>query len=161
MNRSALLVFLLCAASLAGTAHAAKSKKLSEQRIEPQQFSEYRELVENELRDGDSLAQMSSEHRAEVRAILERMDAQLSGVASVQELPDDDRRDVFNNQERLRVLLGQAEEDSRLICKRETVVGSRLAKNVCISVAERRRQQEDSQQMMRRGQAGRATGPSN
>ncbi len=142
MKRSAVLAVLLCASTLAGSAVAGTAKRLSEERLDPQQFSEYRERVESELRGGESLAEMSPEHRAEVRDILKRMDGQLDGVANVQELPEPGRRAVLDDQERLRALLGQAEEESRVVCKRETVIGSRMAKKVCISVAERRRQQQ-------------------
>jgi hypothetical protein len=96
---------------------------------------------------------MAPEHRKEVRDILERMDGRLLGVESIEQLPINSRNALFNDQERLRVLLGQAEEDSRLVCRRERVLGSNMPRNVCMTMGERRRAAEDAQNSIRRGQA--------
>lgn len=141
---------VLLACALMGPAAVAKDAKLSEVRMQPAQFSEYRASIETALQSDESLAQMSLEHREEVRVILRRMDATLNGVSSIDQLPEKARRELFNDQERLHVLLGQAEEDSRLICRREKTTGSNRARSVCISVAERRRQSEGAHDALRR-----------
>lgn len=153
MRRIVLLSLFLSFVSLAGAVHAAKTERLSELRLQPQQFSDYRARIEKELSGGESLAEMAPEHRKEVRAILERMDSRLSGVESIEQLPMKSRTALFNDQERLRVLLGQAEEDSRLVCRRERTLGSNMPRSVCMTVAERRRATEDAQNTLRREQA--------
>jgi hypothetical protein len=143
-------LLLICLAFfLAGGALAASKSKLSDARIEPSQFSEYRAAVEAELRSGELYREMSVDHRNEVRAILQRMDDTLVGVDTVDTLAPAAKVALFNDQERLRVLLGQAEEDSRMICRREKVVGSNMPKNVCLTVAERRRAREEGQAFLR------------
>ncbi len=143
---------LLCVALLGATPFAvdARSKdKLSEVKLQPAQFAEYRASVEKELRGGDSLAEMPITARDEVRSILARMDERLAGVSRVEDLPESERVKLFNDQSRLQVLLGQAEADSRLVCRREKTLGSNRTRTVCQTVAQIRRQSEASQNAMR------------
>ena len=149
------LLPICLALCLAGAALAAPKSTLSDVRIEPEQFSDYRAAVEAELRAGELYQEMSRADRDEVLAILQRMDEALAGVDSVDSLQSDAKLGLYNDQERLRVLLGQAEEDSRMICRREKVVGSHMPKKICMTVAERRRAREDSQDFMRTLNSGR------
>jgi len=150
------LLLLCLALFFAGGALAASKSKLSDVRIQANQFSEYREALETELRGGETFREMTASDRGEVRAILQRMDETLSGVESVDALAPAAKIALFNDQERLRVLLGQAEEDSRLICRREKVVGSNMAKSVCLTVAERRRAREEGEAFLRYQTSSRA-----
>lgn len=134
---------------LASAVAAASGSSLSEVRIQPAGFPEYREAVEAELRSGERFAEISAADREEARAILERMDQALAGVASVDALSPEAKVDLFNDQEALRVLLEQAEKDSRMICRREKVLGSNMPRSVCMTVAERRRRTEEGQAFLR------------
>lgn len=127
---------------------------VSDVRVEPQQFAEYRAWVETELRSGETLVELSRSGREEVQAILARMAKMLAQVDAVEQLDIEQKLDLYNDQERLRVLLGQAEEDSRLKCRRVKTVGTHLVKNICQTVAQWRRHADEGRDFMRRHQMG-------
>lgn len=60
----------------------------------------------------------------------------LEGRDSAMELGPEDRIALFNAQEVIRAELN-SDQKSRKVCKREPVIGSRLPKTVCLTVAER------------------------
>jgi hypothetical protein len=141
-------------AVLSTDALARTETRASDVRVEPQQFAEYRSWVEKELRSGETLVELSRVGREEVQAILARMANMLAEVDTVEQLETEQKLDLYNDQERLRVLLGQAEEDSRLQCRRVKTVGTHLVKNICQTVAHWRRLADESRDFMRRHQMG-------
>lgn len=152
------ILFLLCIALAAialPSAEARKSKDLpSDASVDRTSWPDFRAYIEKEVRSGDSLAEMSPEDRAEVGAILDRMGRLMDGVDDVSELHNDDRIKLFNEQDRLRVLLTQAESDSRMECRREKVTGSNMPRSICRTVAEWRRYREQGQEFVRRHNMG-------
>lgn len=107
-------------------------------------FAAQRAEVQKNLADGETYAEISPADRASVIAVLDRMEALLSG-RPVSALSEAEKVQLMNDQSQVNTILTQAGEDSRLVCRREQSAGSRLARSQCLTVAERRRQRENSQ----------------
>ncbi|NLA66855.1 MAG: hypothetical protein GX856_01165 [Gammaproteobacteria bacterium] len=118
-------------------------------------FAEQQKKVLTDLADGETYAEITPENRSRVVEALGRMERLLGG-REANALHPDDRAKLINEQEVVNTILTRARSDSRLICSRETPIGSRMATTVCRSVAERRRQQDDSRQRMEAAGRGRA-----
>lgn len=71
-----------------------------------------------------------------LRSARHRIARRLEGVRSPAELPTEERVKLFNDQEYIRMTLAQDEKE-RMVCRFEAATGSRLAVNVCMTVAER------------------------
>jgi hypothetical protein len=67
----------------------------------------------------------------------DRMHALLEGQATAMELAPRDRIALYNAQETMRGVLRDDDAD-RIVCRRETATGSRIATTECLTVAERR-----------------------
>nr|MBO2468385.1 hypothetical protein [Xanthomonadaceae bacterium] len=107
-------------------------------------FEVQRTAILQALQEGRVYAEITPDNRRRVLASLDRMVELLAG-RPVAELSEADRIEVFNHQELVNTLLAGAREDSRLVCRRETRVGSHRPTNRCMTVAERRRAREESQ----------------
>lgn len=106
-------------------------------------FAEQRQKVDADLADGETYSEISAAKRVEVVAALDRIETLLGG-RPVSALSEAEKVDLMNDQSLINTHLTQAAEDSRLVCRREAVVGSRLQRSQCLTVAERRRQREQS-----------------
>ncbi|KAF1698721.1 hypothetical protein CSC62_04005 [Pseudoxanthomonas jiangsuensis] len=111
-------------------------------------FQAQRSAILKALDDGKTYAEISVDNRRNVRESLERISGLLGDRQRVEELPEHARIELINEQEKVNVLLGQAREDSRLVCTREKQIGSLRSVSKCATVAERRRAREASQQEM-------------
>jgi len=112
-------------------------------------FAEQRAQIEADLADGKTYAEIDAGDRSEVRASLERIGQQLDGVASIDDLTEEQKTRVFNDQEVINTILTQAAADSRLICERVTRTGSNRRTTTCLTVAERERRRTQSQDDLR------------
>ena len=108
--------------------------------FEPAKFADTRTAIERELQSGDRYKEIVGEDRAAVLAALGRLSNRLSDIQSLDQLDEKSKLEVFNDQELVNNILTKAESDSRVICKREAPTGSRMAVNICKSVAQRRRE---------------------
>lgn len=145
MHRT-LLVAALLASSVASVMAAPATKPKPLQEGAP--YAEQRQRIIDDLQKGDVYSEIKADGRASVLAALERIDAKLVNGERAN-LSEADKVAVFNDQELVNTVLTQAREDSRLICKRERVVGSNMPQSVCITVAERRRARESSTDALR------------
>ncbi|WP_282265785.1 hypothetical protein [Stenotrophomonas sp. PS02298] len=115
-----------------------------------QPFAEQRQKILDDLR-GEKYSEISSQNKDSVLNALERIGHNAGNNGEkLSELPESSRVAVFNDQSLINSILSDAGEDSRLICRREKAVGSRLADNHCMTVAERRRQRNTAQDDMTR-----------
>src|SRR3546814_19983702 len=57
---------------------------------------------------------------------------------------------VFNDQELINNILTSADEDSRLVCRREKKTGTHMASNQCMTVAERQRAADHARETLLR-----------
>lgn len=116
----------------------------------PGQFSKLR----RELGDGRTYSEISLEDKSKVQVALARMEGLLGGKDSADGLAEADKVALFNDQEVVNTVLTKAREDSRLVCRREKVLGSNMPTNRCMTVAERRRRAESDQGNFQRAQQG-------
>lgn len=146
---------LVLALACAPLAMAAKDKKEAIA-IEPQQFADTRGDIEDAIRKTDRYSELTLTQREKLQEALDRMEAILAGVESVDALEEAQKTQLFNDQELVNSMLTEAAEDSRLICKREKRVGSHRYTNSCITVAERRRLRDSAIQdaRLQRGPRG-------
>ncbi|HET6603088.1 MAG TPA: hypothetical protein VFG21_02585 [Xanthomonadaceae bacterium] len=144
-----LMVWIMLLA-VAGAASAKDA--ISERKLNPQDFAEAKRYVINEMRTSKNYLEMSKSNRERVVEALDRMEARLDGVASVDELSENERVALFNDQELVNTLLSKGAEDSRLVCTRSRRTGSNRAQTVCHTVAERERMTRDGREAMRQKQ---------
>lgn len=114
-------------------------------------FAEQRARIESEFGKGGAYSEIRPEDRAKVVASLQKIAKSLEGVESVQQLSEEQRVAVFNEQETVNNILTEAHADSRMVCVREVATGSNRRVTNCATVAERRRRRETAQDMLRDG----------
>ncbi|WP_255423680.1 hypothetical protein [Xanthomonas sp. GW] len=117
-------------------------------------FAQQLSTIRQQLDDGKTYSELSAENRSKVEAALSRMATVLNSHPDVDTLREEDKVVLFNDQETVNTLLSKASSDSRMICRREAVLGSLRTTTQCKTVAERRRDNEDAQELMRRNPTG-------
>lgn len=137
-----LLIGAVLVLLVPGLAHASKGRQ--ELNVSSGSFAEQRQKVDAALADGETYVEISAADRAEVVSALDRMEDLLGG-RPVSALSEAEKVALMNDQSLVNTRLTQAAEDSRLVCRREAAVGSRLQRSQCLTVAQRRRQREQSQ----------------
>src|SRR5687768_3553675 len=125
------LPLLLLSCLLSGAALAAKSEPAPTVKADVIGFGEQRAAVEAEMVSGGRFAEISDDARAQVAQAFDRMQSVLEGKGSMDELRQDDRVALINDQELINALLTQAKIDSRQVCKRERRVGSHRLTSTC------------------------------
>jgi hypothetical protein len=85
--------------------------------------------------DSDRYSEITPQDKHTVLTTLERMDARLSKVASADQMSEQDRVDMFNDQEIINTITTHAAIDSRLICIREAPTGSHRIRVTCQTLA--------------------------
>lgn len=113
-------------------------------------FASQRDGILKELGDGKTYSEIAAADRETVKAALARIAATLDQAGGVDQLKEQQKVDVFNDQELVNNILTKAGEDSRLVCKRVRKTGSHMSSNQCMTVAARNRAAEESQDMLRR-----------
>ncbi len=136
---------LLSVATLA----SAKSPRHENVTFDPKVFEEQRQALEQEIATGETYRSIAKADKQQVNEALERLSGLLAGITSVSQLNESQRLKVFNDQQLVNNLLTQAAADSRLVCTRETPVGTRLPIKTCKTVGERRREREVAQDALR------------
>lgn len=114
-------------------------------------FADQREKILLQLADGETYAEISQQDRASVLEALGRMQQTLDAggiAATVATVTPQQRVQLLNDQELVNAILTRAGDDSRMVCRREAPVGSRLARTQCLTVAARRRAREEAQRNM-------------
>ena len=158
MKSLAWIVLLLAAGAVGAAGVEPDSQEKEVLRVaSPGDFTASRELIEQAVRESEQYRDMQDRDRAELSKALDRMEATLASVTSVEQLDDKTRTQVYNDQEMINHVLTQVRDDSRMICKREKKVGSHRTTNICITAGERRRRRErvkDTNDILHRGVRG-------
>src|SRR3546814_14418352 len=89
--------------------------------------------------DDGTYGEVSPADRREVLAALARIRTALGASGDASRLNERQKLRVFNDQELINNILTSADEDSRLVCRREKKTGTHMASNQCMTVAERQR----------------------
>lgn len=157
MRKIVLLSVLLSAPLLA---HAKIDSEAARSSGNPQvlnvksPFEEQRQRILSDLAGGEKYSEISQQDQRDVRNALDRIAQQLDSVGSIEALSDAQRLRVFNDQEVVNNILTRAGEDSRMVCKRESSVSTRIASTQCLTVAQRRKLREEAQDHMRKSLGG-------
>jgi hypothetical protein len=113
-------------------------------------FQAQRENILKELSDGETYSEIDAGDREKVKAALARIATALDRSGGVDQLKEQQKVEVFNDQELVNNILTKAGEDSRLVCKRVRKTGSHMTSNQCMTVAARNRAMEHAQEELRR-----------
>lgn len=115
-----------------------------------EQFAAQRTQILEELGDGETYSEIAAADMEKVKAALARISAVLEQSGGVDRLGEQQKVDVFNDQELINNILTEAGENSRLVCKRVKKTGSHMSSNQCMTVAARKRATEHAQETLRR-----------
>lgn len=122
-------------------------------------FGAKRTAIEQALAGDEAYAEVTPEARSRALALMAEMGMLIERTGSVEALPPAEKVEVFNRQEELNQILTRAAADSRLVCRRERPVGSKMPVNSCKTVAERRRVREGDKHFLMT--SPKAEGPNN
>lgn len=92
-------------------------------------------------------------NKSERQALIERQDRVLSmlgGAQTLDEMPPDQRAQVFNELEWIKAAVSQAEDD-RMVCEYTRAVGSNRLQSVCMTAKKQRELRAATQESLRRG----------
>jgi hypothetical protein len=145
----ALHIYAIAGLFLVATASWASDSKPNLSANDYAGFQAQSQVIRRDLNEGKLYSELDQKQRGEVTAALDRIDAALQSHGNVAALPEETKLRVFNDQELVNTILTKGRDDSRLLCTRETPVGSHRPVNSCKTVAERRRDRERSQDTMR------------
>ena len=134
MNRIIIVMIVM----VFGTAaNASESTKLSA----VGHFEEQKLIILKDISDGVVYEEISSTDRKTVKHTLDMMSATLSGVSDMTDLTEEQRGDLYNDQELVNTILTMAENDSRMVCRRRGTLGTNFKTTTCEKVGDRRERQ--------------------
>lgn len=107
-----------------------------------QTFEAQRAALISELERGERYREIAPMDRRAVMESLQRMASWLESAGSIHQMTEAEKVRLFNEQEKINVLLTAAAADSRIVCTRESRVGTRMQSSNCYTVAERQRRRE-------------------
>ncbi|UKE70327.1 hypothetical protein [Xanthomonas cerealis] len=87
-------------------------------------FAQQLSTIRQQLDDGKTYSELGAENGSKVEAVRSRMATALNSHLDVDTLRKEETVVLFNDQETVNTLLAKASSDSRLICRREAVIGS-------------------------------------
>ncbi|MEN5042085.1 hypothetical protein ABE424_17990 [Stenotrophomonas sp. TWI1149] len=147
------LTMAMAAAALVLAMGSAAAAPKNKEIFEPgKPLAEQITKIEADLSDGETYSEITLDQRSRVREALGRMRGIVERNGSEASLSAANRSELFNDQHVVHTVLTQAREDSRLICRRERVVGSNMPQTQCMTVAQRERVKNTSQSSMDRAQ---------
>ena len=134
---------------LAATSAEAGDKRTNLAASDYAGFEAQSQVIRRDLAEGKLYSELDMRQRNDVLAALDRIHAALEAKGNVAAMSEDAKLRVFNDQELVNAMLTKGREDSRVLCSRETPVGSHRPVTSCETVAERRRNRDRSQDTMR------------
>ena len=111
--------------------------------------------VSEQIRDvevamgSERYSELTLEDKSAVQRSLNVIRQQMDGQERVDQVAEQKRVTIFNEQEKINTILTRGHADSRLVCRREKTVGSNFPNNVCLTVAQRRAAEEAARTTMR------------
>ncbi len=109
--------------------------------VTKENFLEQRNTIVTKINKDVDYAEISNEDRGELTAALSRIGEKLN-QGNFSNLSEEDRRQVTLDQGMVNKALIQAKKDSRLICKKEPILGSNFDKRVCRTAAQLKREND-------------------
>jgi len=139
--------------TLAFTAHARADKDGRVALDATAPVAEQIDAIEKAMRS-DNYSEISLEQKSEVQQALGRIRLKMGDHQRVDELSQEARVEIFNDQEKVNTILTNAHADSRMVCRRERTIGSNLPQRVCMTVAQRRQSEDASRKALQDRQNG-------
>lgn len=151
--RRSILAALVALAFVAAADAAPRDKSQKAQALDlDKPLPEQVELIQKQLDDGETYAEIAAADRSNVKASLARLAAIVNENGG--SLNPQQKTQLLNEQNTINQILSQAAADSRLVCRREAQIGSLRTTTQCKTVAERRRDAQEAQETMRRNPSG-------
>lgn len=144
---SAAFALLLAAGAQADT----RDKQAVQLDVSQPSMEQQVQRIESALAS-DNYSELSLDDKGKVRAALNRIRTAMGTRASVEELAPGPRTEVGNDQAIVNTLLTQGHADSRMVCRRERVIGSNFPQQQCMTAGQRRRAMDTGQDALRNGQ---------
>jgi hypothetical protein len=113
------------------------------------QFEAARTRLISQL-ETDKYTELKLEEKETVLKTLDRILSYYDKVARPDQLSDQDRVDMFNDQEIINTIVTHAAADSRWICERESTTGSHMVHVNCMTLATLKARQNVGQESMHR-----------
>jgi hypothetical protein len=107
-----------------------------------EQFEAQKQVILKDIKDDTVYAEISYNDTKLVRDALDRMSVALGGVSGLGEMTEEQRGDLYNDQNLVNTILTMAENDSRQVCRRRGRLGTNFKVTTCETVKERRERQE-------------------
>lgn len=104
-------------------------------------FQEQRSAIMKAINTDKDYAEISNNDRAELTAAFDRL-AQKLDQNPATALPEAEREPLIRDQGVVNKALVQAKKDSRLICRKEPVLGSNFDKRICRTAASLKREND-------------------
>jgi hypothetical protein len=153
MMRRSILAALVALAFVAAADAAPRDKSQKAQALDlDKPLPEQVELIQKQLDDGETYAEIAAADRSNVKASLARLAAIVNENGG--SLNPQQKTQLLNEQNTINQILSQAAADSRMVCRREAQIGSLRTTTQCKTVAERRRDAQEAQETMRRNPSG-------
>ncbi len=151
--RRSIFAALMALAFVAAADAAPRDKSQKAQALDlSKPLPEQVELIQKQLDDGETYAEIAAADRANVKASLAKLAAIVNENGG--SLNPQQKTQLLNEQNTINQILSQAAADSRLVCRREAQIGSLRTTTQCKTVAERRRDAQEAQETMRRNPSG-------
>jgi hypothetical protein len=151
--RRSILAALMALAFVAAADAAPRDKSGKPQALDlDKPLPEQVELIQKQLDDGETYAEIAAADRTTVKQSLSKLAAIVNESGGA--LNPQQKTQLLNEQNTINQILSQAAADSRLVCRREAQIGSLRTTTQCKTVAERRRDAQDAQETMRRNPSG-------
>ncbi|MCR6626481.1 MULTISPECIES: hypothetical protein [Pseudoxanthomonas] len=151
--RRSILAALMALAFVAAADAAPRDKSQKAQALDLNKpLAEQVDLIQKQLDDGETYAEIAAADRASVKESLAKLAAIVNETGG--SLNPQQKTQLLNEQNTINQILSQAAADSRLVCRREAQIGSLRTTTQCKTVAERRRDAQEAQETMRRNPSG-------
>ena len=144
--RSMMLSLCLLAVSTAAFA----ADKVPMREVQANGFDDQRAAIVAGFADEGAYSEIGTDEKAKVMGALDRMSTTLGSATSLDQLKPDARVALFNDQEIVNTILTRAQADSRITCKRDRTVSTRVKSSQCHTVAEWARRAEDARRLSER-----------
>lgn len=141
-----LIAAMLPAAALARDAQLGDEERPLDE-VSSSSLPEQREAVIAAFQPGERFAELDKSGREEVLEAFDRMQDVVDVAGSVGALDPDQKVAVFNDQELINEILTEAQRDSRITCKRNRTVNSRIKTSECHTFAEWERRRERARKL--------------
>jgi hypothetical protein len=158
MIKQALVMSILFSLSAAASAMPEQPKygALPEQpapvfgeKVAPTDFPQLIQMVRKELQPGGRWQYVPKGERPTLENRLGEMEMLLDGLASIDELSNDEKMNLLNAQEHANAILTR-NDGERLICERSVPVGTHRAQVLCVTLAQRINMKGGGRQTMER-----------